>query len=60
VARRNVELGQRHGVMWIVESGLEEGDRVIVNGIQKVRSGMTVSATPVESMPHEEGENTDP
>jgi membrane fusion protein (multidrug efflux system) len=57
VARRNVELGQRHGVMWVVENGLEEGDRVIVNGIQKVRSGMTVSATPVESMPHEEGEN---
>lgn len=57
VARKNVELGQRHGVMWIVESGLDEGDRVIVNGIQKVRSGMTVTATPVESMPHEEGED---
>lgn len=52
VARKNLTLGQRHGVMWVVETGLEKGDRVIVNGIQKVRSGMTVSATPVESMPH--------
>jgi membrane fusion protein (multidrug efflux system) len=47
VARRNVTLGQREGIAWVVLEGLEEGDRVIVNGIQKVRSGMTVIATPV-------------
>jgi membrane fusion protein (multidrug efflux system) len=52
VARKNVNLGQREGVYWVVESGLEEGDRVIVNGIQKVRSAMTVSASPVTSLPH--------
>ena len=53
VARKNVALGQRQGTYWIVESGLETGDRVIVNGIQKVRSGMPVQATPIESLPHE-------
>jgi membrane fusion protein (multidrug efflux system) len=53
VARRNLVLGQRHGVMWVVESGLEAGDRVILNGIQKVRSGMTVTATPADALPHE-------
>jgi RND family efflux transporter MFP subunit len=53
VARRNVTLGQRQGTYWIVENGLEDGDRVIVNGIQKVRSGMPVQATPIESLPHE-------
>lgn len=53
VARRNVVLGQRQGTYWIVDSGLEAGDRVIVNGIQKVRSGMPVQATPVESLPYE-------
>ncbi|MEM1410819.1 MAG: efflux RND transporter periplasmic adaptor subunit [Pseudomonadota bacterium] len=47
VARRNVTLGQQEGVAWVVLDGLDEGDRVIVNGIQKVRSGMTVTATPV-------------
>jgi membrane fusion protein (multidrug efflux system) len=47
VARRNVTLGQREGVNWVVLDGLEEGDRVIVHGIQKVRSGMKVVATPV-------------
>jgi membrane fusion protein (multidrug efflux system) len=51
VARRNVVLGQRDGIYWVVESGLKAGDRVIVNGIQKVRSGMPVTATPVETLP---------
>lgn len=55
VARRNVTLGQREGIAWVVQEGLEEGDRVIVNGIQKVRSGMTVNATPV-SVPLDQAE----
>ena len=49
VRRQNVTLGQREGVDWVVEKGLEEGDKVIVNGIQKVRQGMTVTATPVQA-----------
>jgi len=53
VARKNLTLGQRHGVMWVVESGLDAGDRVILNGIQKVRSGMAVTATPADALPHE-------
>jgi membrane fusion protein (multidrug efflux system) len=53
VLRKNVTLGQREGVDWVVESGLDEGDKVIVNGIQKVRPGMPVSATPVGAMPHD-------
>jgi len=47
VARKNVQLGQREGMNRVVESGLEEGDRVIVNGVQKVRPGAKVTATPV-------------
>ncbi|NOY22433.1 MAG: efflux RND transporter periplasmic adaptor subunit [Acidobacteria bacterium] len=31
---------------WLVTSGLAPGDRVIVEGIQSVRPGMTVKATP--------------
>ena len=51
VLRKNLTLAQRDGVVWVVESGLDEGDKVIVNGIQKVRPGMTVVATPVEALP---------
>ena len=59
VARRNVTLGLRDGVDWVVESGLEEGMHVIVNGVQKVRPGMKVAATPIESKPHEKSDTTD-
>ena len=54
VQRRNVTLGQREGVDWVVESGLEQDNRVIVNGVQKVRPGISVTATPVEAEPHRE------
>jgi RND family efflux transporter MFP subunit len=52
VVRRNVTLGQRSGIEWVVDEGLSEGDRVIVNGIQKVRPGMPVNANPVDVQPH--------
>jgi len=51
VERRNISLGQRDGVNWVVDEGLEEGDRLIVNGVQKVRPGMAVIATPVSTTP---------
>ncbi|NNJ79943.1 MAG: efflux RND transporter periplasmic adaptor subunit [Xanthomonadales bacterium] len=54
VVRKNVTLGQRHGMNWVVESGLEEGDRVIVNGVQKVRPGLPAAPSPVTSRPHEQ------
>jgi len=49
VERRNVKAGQLAGVNRVIESGLAEGDHVIVNGIQKVRPGHEVTATPVTS-----------
>jgi membrane fusion protein (multidrug efflux system) len=51
VARKNVTLGQREGTRWVVETGLEEGDRVVVHGVQKVRPGMQVTASPVGEQP---------
>lgn len=54
VVRRNVQLGRRHEINRVVESGLAEGDRVIVNGIQKVRPGMVVATSEIEYLPHQE------
>ena len=59
VARKNITLGLRDGVDWVVESGLEEGMRVIVNGVQKVRPGMTVAPSPIESTPYEKPDAAD-
>jgi membrane fusion protein (multidrug efflux system) len=41
-----VTLGDRVGTDWVVTGGLEAGQNVIVEGIQKARPGMTVSPTP--------------
>ena len=42
VVRRNVELGARIDESVLVNKGLDEGDRVIVRGLQQVRPGMPV------------------
>jgi membrane fusion protein (multidrug efflux system) len=46
VEARRVALGPQSNSDWVVETGLKSGERVIVQGIQKVRPEMTVN--PVE------------
>ncbi len=43
VKQRHVILGRRINAMWIVEEGLEAGEQVIIEGLQKVRVGVTVN-----------------
>ena len=43
VAIRAVTLGDTVGRQWIVRDGVKAGERVIVEGLQKVRSGMIVT-----------------
>ena len=45
VAARRVTLGIEEGAQVVVERGLEAGDKVIVEGIQKARPGMAVAAS---------------
>ena len=40
-----VRMGERSGNLWVVEDGLHPGQRVVVEGIQKVREGLTVTTT---------------
>ena len=46
VEMRNVTTGPRFGTDWVITDGVKPGDRVIVEGLQKVRGGMTVNAKP--------------
>jgi membrane fusion protein (multidrug efflux system) len=51
---RPVVAGERVGNRWIIDAGLKPGERVVVEGLQKVRSGMVVvpgagSAAPAAS-----------
>jgi membrane fusion protein, multidrug efflux system len=45
VAAQRVTLGAGEGAQVVVQSGLEAGDKVIVEGIQKARPGMAVAAS---------------
>ncbi len=47
VAVRKLQLKGTRGDQWIVESGLADGDRVIVAGVQKVQPGVVVQASEV-------------
>jgi membrane fusion protein (multidrug efflux system) len=46
VTIKTVKLGPQFTDMWVVESGLQPGDNVVVDGLQRIKSGMTVAPTP--------------
>jgi membrane fusion protein (multidrug efflux system) len=39
----SVKVGEQVGSMWIVEDGLKPGDRVVAEGVQKIRPGAQVN-----------------
>lgn len=43
VAIRGVKAGARADNLWVIDEGLQPGERVIVEGVQKVRDGLTVN-----------------
>jgi RND family efflux transporter MFP subunit len=46
VSQRGVTVGQRFGSDWVIEEGLKPGERVVVEGLQKVREGAPVQPLP--------------
>jgi len=42
VEQRTLVTSGVYGSNWVVDSGLKPGDRVIVNGVEKAKPGMTV------------------
>jgi membrane fusion protein (multidrug efflux system) len=54
IETRKVKPGQKVGSSWIIEDGLKSGDRVVVEGFQRLRDGMAVvpkAATPPAAAP---------
>jgi RND family efflux transporter MFP subunit len=45
VQRRDIELGIRDGEDWAIREGLDEGERVITQGLQMLRPGTKVSVS---------------
>jgi membrane fusion protein, multidrug efflux system len=48
---RWVKVGERTGSLWVIDEGLKPGERVIVEGIQRVKAGMTVTPKPFQEEP---------
>jgi membrane fusion protein (multidrug efflux system) len=46
VRLQSVKVGEQVGANWIIESGLKPGDRVVVEGTQKVKPGAVVNPQP--------------
>ena len=43
---RSVKAGERSSGLWVIDEGLGEGERVVAEGVQKVRDGMKVAPRP--------------
>lgn len=48
---RAVKVGEQVGNMWIITQGLTPGERVVVAGLQKVKTGMVVNPKPFVAEP---------
>jgi membrane fusion protein (multidrug efflux system) len=48
---RTVQTAERVDSLWVILEGLKPGERVVVEGIQKVRPGMTVTPKPFAEPP---------
>jgi membrane fusion protein (multidrug efflux system) len=46
VSIRTVTVGDRVGGMWVITGGLHRGERVVAEGVQKVRQGAKVNPRP--------------
>jgi membrane fusion protein (multidrug efflux system) len=56
VSIKPVKAGQWFGQLWVIDEGLQAGEKVVAEGTQKVRDGMVVSPEPFsEKGPSEPG-----
>ena len=51
VALRPVKVGEQVDGLWIIDDGLKAGERVVTEGLQKVKDGIVVSVKPDDSVP---------
>ena len=54
---RTVKVGERVGTLWVIEEGVHPGERVVVEGLQKVRPGMPVHPRPLGAAPSTTGDH---
>jgi membrane fusion protein (multidrug efflux system) len=60
VSIRPVKVAERVGSQWIVVAGLKPGERVVAEGIQRVKAGMTVNPKPLKAMTEAKSAKSEP
>jgi membrane fusion protein, multidrug efflux system len=46
-----VKVGPRVGRLWVIEEGLKQGERVVVEGLQRIQDGAVVTPKPAPAEP---------
>jgi multidrug efflux pump subunit AcrA (membrane-fusion protein) len=46
VSIKSVKVGDRFGQLWVINEGLQAGEKIVAEGTQKVRDGMVVNPKP--------------
>ena len=49
VVSKDIQIEQSQGENWLVTAGVEDGEQLIVDGIQRIAPGAPVTAQPVEN-----------
>lgn len=55
VETREIEVGPKIGSSWLISKGLESGERVVFEGLQKVKDGIIVNPTVADIQPTDQG-----
>jgi len=50
---RSIKVGERIGTLWVIDQGVQPGERVVVEGLQKLKAGMTVNPKTAQSSPED-------
>jgi membrane fusion protein (multidrug efflux system) len=56
VAFKNVTVGPRVGSLWVIDKGLDGNERVVVEGLQRLRDGVVVTPKPAPASPEGSGQ----
>jgi membrane fusion protein (multidrug efflux system) len=55
IAIREITVGPKIGSLWLITDGLKPGEKVVYEGLQKVKDGTSVKPTVVDVKPTEKG-----
>lgn len=55
VETREIEVGPKIGSSWLISKGLESGERVVFEGLQKIKDGIIVNPTVADIQPADQG-----